>query len=94
MACQKEIIVAYRHLYRQCLKVVSYSAPSRHVLLRILQLSFRSGSGPDFDPQKIANTLLFLRRASTSTGLEHKIVKNIVMLRYWEQPRVKKDTRM
>jgi hypothetical protein len=94
MACPKEIIVAYRHLYRQCLKVVNYSAPSRHVLLRILRSSFESGSGPDFDTRKIANTLLFLRRASGSTGLEHKIVKNIIMIRYWEQPRIKKDTRM
>ncbi|KAL2002480.1 hypothetical protein VTN02DRAFT_6702 [Thermoascus thermophilus] len=91
---QRALIHAYRHLYRQGLKVVNYSTPSRHVLLQILRSSFRSGSREDFDPERISNTLRFLQRASESTGLEHKIVKNLIMVRYWEQPHVKKDVRV
>lgn len=91
---QQAIIHAYRHLYRQGLKVVNYSTPSRHVLLRILRSSFRSASREDFDPERISNTLRFLQRASESTGLEHKIVKNLIMVRYWEQSQVKKDVRV
>jgi len=91
---QRAIVLAYRHLYRQGLKLVNYSAPARHVILRILRSSFRSASRDDFDPERISNTLHFLQRASEYRGLEHKIVKNLIMVRYWEQPQVKKDVRM
>lgn len=88
------IISAYRHLYRQGLKAVNYSTPARHVLVRILRSSFRSTPVSEFNPLKIANTLGFLRRASDIMGLEHKIVKNLVMVRYWEQPHVHRDVRV
>ncbi|KAK9543774.1 hypothetical protein V6Z96_002582 [Aspergillus fumigatus] len=91
---QRAVIHAYRHLYRQGLKLVNYSAPYRYVLLRTLRLAFRSSPARDFDPKKIANTLRFLQRASDVAGLEHKIVKNILMVRYWEQPQVKKDVKL
>ncbi|KAB8229271.1 hypothetical protein ETB97_000997 [Aspergillus alliaceus] len=91
---KRAIIQAYRHLYRQGLQVINHSTPSRHVLLRILRSSFRSSSCNDFDPQRIANTLRFLQRAADVAGLEHKIVKNLLMVRYWEQPQVRKDLRV
>ncbi|KAE8348404.1 hypothetical protein BDV28DRAFT_143568 [Aspergillus coremiiformis] len=91
---QRAIVQAYRHLYQQGLKVVNYSTPSRHVLLRTLRSSFRSSSHNDFDPQRIANTLRFLQRAADITGLEHKIVKNLMIVRYWEQPQGRKDLRL
>ncbi|KAF7629125.1 hypothetical protein AFLA_004465 [Aspergillus flavus NRRL3357] len=68
--------------------------PSRHVLLRTLRSSFRSSSHHDFDPHRIANTLRFLQRAADAAGVEHKIVKNLMMVRYWEQPQVRKDLRL
>src|SRR5436190_13828268 len=88
------ILLAYRHLYRQGLKAIRYSSPSRHVLLRMLRSSFRSGSPSEFDPQRITNTLLFLQRASEVAGIEHKIMKNLILVRYWEQPQVRKDSKM
>ncbi|GFF41502.1 DUF1763-domain-containing protein [Aspergillus lentulus] len=91
---QRAVIHAYRHLYRQGLKLINYSAPSRHVLLRTLRSAFRSSPARDFDPKKVANTLRFLQRASDVAGLEHKIVKNLLMVRYWEQPQVKKDVKL
>ncbi|GAD97955.1 hypothetical protein ANI_1_1588074 [Paecilomyces variotii No. 5] len=91
---QQAIVLAYRHLYRQGLKVVNYSTPARHVLRRILRTSFRSASRDEFDPNRMANTLQFLQRATDSRGMEHKIVKNLLMVRYWEQPQVKKDARV
>lgn len=87
------VIHAYRHLYRQGLKVVNYSTPSRHVLLENLRSSFRTGTREQFEPQKIANTLQFLKRASDVAGLEHKIVRNLLIVHYWEQPRMKKEYR-
>lgn len=91
---QQAIVLAYRHLYRQGLKAVNYSTPARHVLRRILRSSFRSASRDEFDPNRVVNTLQFLERAADSRGLEHKIVKNLIMVRYWEQPQVKKDARV
>ncbi|KAF9887437.1 hypothetical protein FE257_010154 [Aspergillus nanangensis] len=91
---RQAIVHAYRHLYRAGLKVISYSTPSRHVLLRTLRSSFRTSPPEDFNPHKITNTLHFLQRASDVAGLEHKIVKNLMMVRYWEQPQVRKDLRV
>lgn len=94
MTDSRAIILAYRQLYRRGLQVINYSTPARHVLLRILRSSFRTASRDDFDPKKIAKTLEFLQRASESAGLEHKIIKNIIMVRYWEQPQIRKDVKV
>ena len=76
---------AYRLLYRHGLQAIQYSTPARYLLVRTLRASFRS---PDeqFEPQRIANTLAFLQRASMVTGFEHKIVRNLLLTRFWEQP--------
>lgn len=83
---QPAIATAYRQLYRAGLKAVRYSTPQRHVLRWNLRSAFRSGSPSDFDSIKIAQTVLFLERAAASSAsLEHKIVKNLLHVRYWEQ---------
>lgn len=87
------VVHAYRHLYRQGLKVIRYSTPGRHVLRSILQTSFRSAPREEFDSSKIANTLCFLERAAVVTGFEHKIVKNLLFARYWELPHIAKEAR-
>ncbi|KAL5363063.1 hypothetical protein BJX96DRAFT_155112 [Aspergillus floccosus] len=94
LADKQAVIRAYRHLYRAGLKVINYSSPSRHVLLRTLRSSFQDSSSRDFNPRKIANTLQFLHRAADVAGMEHKIVKNLMMVRYWEQPHLRKDLRI
>ncbi|PGH03849.1 hypothetical protein GX51_03837 [Blastomyces parvus] len=80
------VVHAYRHLYRTGLQAIRYSSPARHVLLWTLRKSFRNGAPSEFDPRKIVNTLEFLRLASTSTSTEHKIVKNLLHVRFWQQP--------
>jgi hypothetical protein len=91
---QLSVIHAYRHLYRKGLQAVRYAFPQRHVLRSSLRSSFRSGSRSDFDPNKITRTLEFLERASESTALEHKILKNLMLVRFWEQPQSKKEVRV
>lgn len=88
------IVHAYRHLYRQGLKVIRYSTPGRHVLRSVLQTSFRSAPREEFDSSKIANTLRFLERAATVTGFEHKIVKNLLLARYWARPHITNPARV
>jgi hypothetical protein len=94
MMDQLSIVHAYRHLYRKGLQAIRYATPQRHVLRRSLRSSFRSGSHADFDPKKIARTLEFFERASESTSLEHKIIKNLMFVRYWEQPHIKKEAKV
>ncbi|EDN04136.1 DUF1763 superfamily domain-containing protein [Histoplasma capsulatum] len=80
------VLHAYRHLYRTGLQTIRYSSPARHVLLWTLRKSFRNGTSKEFNPQRIVNTLEFLRLASSSTSTEHKIIKNLLHVRFWQQP--------
>lgn len=89
-----QVVHAYRHLYRQGLKVIRYSTPSRHVLRSILRNAFRSSKAQDFDPSRIANTLRFLERATEVAGLEHKIVRNLLLTRYWQLPQNSRESRV
>ncbi|EYE92554.1 DUF1763-domain-containing protein [Aspergillus ruber CBS 135680] len=91
---KRAVVHAYRHLYRQGLKALHYSVPARHVLLKTLRSGFRSSSPNDFDLQRIANTMRFLQQATDVAGLEHKILKNLMTIRYWEQPQVRKNARV
>lgn len=88
------IILSYRHLYRTGLQTIRYAKPARHVLRGIVRSSFRTGSADEFDPKRVVNTLVFLRRASDSVNLEHKVIKNLIHVRYWQQPQIKKDTKL
>jgi hypothetical protein len=94
MTDSRAVILAYRLLYRRGLQAVRYSTPARHVLLRILRSSFRSESRDDFDPNKIGKTLDFLQRAAESKGLEHSIIKNLITVRYWEQPQIRTEVKV
>ncbi|CAL5870007.1 uncharacterized protein PFLUO_LOCUS4240 [Penicillium psychrofluorescens] len=91
---QRAVLHAYHHLSRQALKAIRYSVPGRHVLRTTMRNSFRSSPIEDFDPTRIANTLLFLERATRTTGLEHKIVKNILFCRYWELPGARRESKV
>ncbi|KAL4913486.1 hypothetical protein BDW62DRAFT_192475 [Aspergillus aurantiobrunneus] len=92
-ADRQTIIHAYRQLYRQGLQAINYSTPSRHVLVRTLRSLFRSLPAQDFDSLRINNTLNFLHKASDVAGIEHKILRNLLMIKYWDQPNVKTNLR-
>ncbi|KAF2473902.1 DUF1763-domain-containing protein [Lindgomyces ingoldianus] len=83
---REEIVHAYRYLYRQGLRAVQFSKPARYTLRDRLRLSFRKGDVTDFSPQKVDNTLQFLRYATSENGLEHKILKNLLFV-WWYQER-------
>lgn len=87
------VVHAYRNLYRQGLKAIRYSTPARHVLRSTLRRSFRSSPRDEFDQSRIDNTLAFMQRAAEFNGLEHKILRNILITRYWESPAVAKESR-
>jgi hypothetical protein len=81
---RQEIVKAYRRLYRDGLRAVQFSKPARYVLRDRLRLSFRNGAIRDFDPAKIENTVEFLKGAAREKGLEHKIVKSLMQVWFYE----------
>lgn len=81
---QQEVIHAYRHLYRHSLRAIQFSKPARYTLRDRLRLAFRKGCASDYEPQKVQNTLEFLQHATRESGLEHKIVKNLLFV-WWVQ---------
>ena len=82
---RQAIVSAYRTLYRTGLHAVQYAKPQRYVLKKILEGAFRKSPASDFDRLRIGNTVLFLENASRARGLEHKILKNLMHVRWWEQ---------
>lgn len=82
---KQEILYAYRHLLRATLQVVNYSKPSRFAVRDIINQAFREQPPSAFSPFRVKNTLAFLERAKQHNGYEHKIIKNLTHVRYWQK---------
>lgn len=80
MPTNHDIVSAYRNLYRGSLRAIQFAKPARFVLRHRLRARFREGAVADYDADKIARTLEFLDHARTARGLEHKLLKNILMV--------------
>jgi hypothetical protein len=78
------VLHAYRHVLRHGLRAIHFSKPARYTLRDRIRLAFRKSPASDFDPKKIENTLEFLQYAAKESGLEHKIVKNLLAV-WWLQ---------
>ena len=74
----REVVTAYRNLYRHALRAVQYSKPARYTARKRLRDAFRNNAASNFDAQKIDRTLEFLDGAARVKGLEHKIIKNLL----------------
>jgi len=76
------IIHSYRHMYRALLRAVQFSKPARYVARDQLRDAYRKGQLSNFDSVKIIQTLQFLKGAARERGLEHKILRNLLLTRY------------
>lgn len=81
---QTNVIHAYRHLFRAGLQAVCYSYPARTSLRDLLRRAFRDKDA-QLDERAIKRTIWFLKNAARELGIEHKIVKNMLMVQYWKQ---------
>ena len=88
-----EILRAYRHLYRTALRAVRHSSPAKYQIRDTMRSAFRNGSVETLNRQKVENTLQFLRRAESHAGMEHKILQNLLHVRYW-QNQGRRDNRL
>ena len=80
----KEIIQAYRHLYRAALLATHRASPAKHVIRERIRTAFRTEPRESFDQQRVKNTKAFLDRALKDAGMEHRILKNLLHVRYWQ----------
>ncbi|CAG8302510.1 unnamed protein product [Penicillium salamii] len=90
----RAVVHAYRHLYRQGLKAIHYSTPARYLLLQTLRNAYRCSPVEAFNATRIDNTIRFLERATEVAGMEHRILKNLLMARYWEQDHLAREVRV
>ncbi|KAG9235464.1 hypothetical protein BJ875DRAFT_421959 [Amylocarpus encephaloides] len=87
----RQITTAYRHLYRASLQAIKYSKPARFAVRDQLRSSFRMEDIKSFDQQKIDNTVEFLGYAARESGIEHKILRNMLMVKIWEKHNPSRD---
>lgn len=78
-------VKVYRDLFRAALKAIHYSTPARYKVRDILREAFRNEPASSLNPRRVANTMRFLRRAQKYNGYEHKILKNLLFIRYWRE---------
>ena len=88
MGMHSEVITAYRHLYQHGLRAVQYSAPARYTLRDRLRDAFRKREVSDFSTLRVANTIEFLKGATKEKGIEHKVIKTILFVWYYEKSTV------
>jgi len=77
-----DVLHAYRHLYRAALHAVQYAKPSRYIARDDLRSAFRKGDPEAFSKDKIDRTVMFLNNAAKETGIEHRLVKNLLRVSY------------
>lgn len=80
-----DIVKSYRDLYRSALRAVQFSSPSRCTLKSHLRLAYRSNDTNAFNPAKVKNTLLFLKHAAEEKGLEHRLLKSLLHVWWWQE---------
>lgn len=74
---------AYRQLLRTSLQAVRFATPARYQIRSILREAFRNSPRIAFNQRRIRNTLAFLEQAREHNGFEHKILRNILHVRFW-----------
>lgn len=82
---KQEIVKSYRHLYRHALRAIQFSSPGRYTLKSHLRLAYRSNDTTAFDLLKVENTLLFLKHAAEERGLEHRLLKSLLHVWWWQE---------
>ncbi|KAI9804043.1 MAG: hypothetical protein M1833_000324 [Piccolia ochrophora] len=84
------LVHSYRRLYRALLQAVQYSAPARFTARTKLRHAFRAGVAASYDQRRIDKTLQFLQQAAKERGIEHRIVKNLLHVSWWEDQQIQR----
>ncbi|KAF4955111.1 hypothetical protein FSARC_11937 [Fusarium sarcochroum] len=88
MASKTQIIHTYRHMYRNLMQAVQHTNPARWVARDQLRAAFRE-PGAVFDEKASKRTIWFLEAAVKESGMEHKILKNLIRVNRFRYRRKK-----
>lgn len=77
-----EVTHAYRHLYRAVLHAVQFSKPARFVARDKLRTAFREKDA-QLDVRGVLRTVKFLEAAARERGLEHAVLKNVLLTSFF-----------
>ncbi|KAL8712564.1 MAG: hypothetical protein Q9220_003095 [cf. Caloplaca sp. 1 TL-2023] len=89
-AGKEQILKSYRNLYRQALRAIQYSSPARYTLKNLLQLAYRRNAREAYNVHKIDNTIVFLKHAAEERGFEHRLLKNLLHMWWWQGQTIKR----
>lgn len=78
-----EVLHAYRRLFKLSQRAILNARPARYQVRDIIRNAFRSEPRSSFNPRRVENTAYFLTRARNYNGFEHKILKNLLFIRWW-----------
>ncbi|PHH86644.1 hypothetical protein CDD83_9941 [Cordyceps sp. RAO-2017] len=76
-----ELVHAYRHLLRGAMRAVQFAVPARFTARDQLRAAFRGGDAAAYDAERVKRTLWFLGAAARQSGLEHRLLKNLLLVR-------------
>lgn len=79
---EKHIIHAYRHLYRDLLRAIQYAKPARYTALYQLRAVFRDKEAT-YNEGVVNRTRAFLKSAASVRGVEHCVLKNLLIIAWW-----------
>ncbi|KAI0593743.1 hypothetical protein F4775DRAFT_485994 [Biscogniauxia sp. FL1348] len=79
---EKDIIHAYRHLYRDFLRAIHYAKPARYTMLYQLRAAFRDKEAT-YNEGVVNRTRAFLKSAASVRGVEHCVLKNLLLIAWW-----------
>ncbi|KAL1886000.1 hypothetical protein Cpir12675_006949 [Ceratocystis pirilliformis] len=85
MASKIEILHAYRQMYRHLMRAVRNTKPQSQIGRIQLRAAFNPVPGTreygqPFDADGIKRTLWFLKAAEKEAGLEHRVLKNLLLV--------------
>ena len=86
-ASQQQIITSYRSLHRHALHAVQYAVPARYTAAKLIENAYRNGIPADYNQKKVDNTITFLHGAAKEKGLEHRMLKSLLLTWWWERRR-------
>ena len=82
--CEAVVRRHYRMIYRESLRAVQYAIPARYIVRRVINQEFRLRHLKEMDNVKMENTVVFLTNAADVTGLEHRVLKNLLHTLWWQ----------
>ena len=88
-----EVVLAYRKLFKNGLHAIQYAKPQRYVLRDTMRRAFRNENPAEFNSERIENTVRFLENATRDNGIEHKVLKNLMHVRWWQTSLVRRRHR-